>query len=65
MISQPNGAEADSENTGFGYLEFIRYDVSRLLMTAAGSAAPPHHAGRELPPAGRQAVARGVGRQTP
>ena len=30
MISQPNGTKADSENTGFGYREFTRYDVSRL-----------------------------------
>ena len=30
MISQPNGTKADSENTGFGYREFTRYDVSGL-----------------------------------
>ena len=65
MTSQPNDTKADSENTGFGYLEFIRYDVSRLLMTAAGSAAPPHRADREVPPEGRRAMARGADRQPP
>jgi len=63
MIYRSSGVKADSENTGFGYREFARYDVGGYPETTAGSAAPPTAPVAKYLPRTLAAVARRAGRQ--